>query len=58
VGHSYRKLEASATTEAGGLQTTEIVIANARPNVSLRDTRTLEDIIAEYQDTIETKIGD
>ena len=36
----------------------KVVIADATKNVSFRDTQTLEDIIAEYQDILETKSGD
>jgi hypothetical protein len=35
----------------------KVVIADATTNVSLGDTQTLEDIIAEYQDILETKSG-
>jgi len=36
----------------------KLVIADATTNVSLRDKQTLEDIIGEYQDILETKSGD
>ena len=36
----------------------KVVIADATTNVSLRNTQTLEDIIAEYQDILETISGD